>query len=184
MIAELKFGRLTKHVKPMLGVMPPAKQKHSLRVAKTLNSVGAGKVGIYAGAYHDYIERGGNVEDLTAHLDELGLSKEILTVVQSLSSDEKHAEGKGNQPLEHIKQVLNAIQDQKTRDTIILVKIADRLDNLKKRIKTDGRIGRGYLNKSKQLLDYLQAMYTGKPKPFQKLLRKYYEILQKVDDNG
>jgi hypothetical protein len=185
LLAEFNFGKLTRHVQPLLGVMPKRKRKHSLRVAKTIKRSGGSKAAAYAAALHDYLERGGDVETLTSHLDEFGLSPQALHAIQGLSSDEKYAtNSRTNEPLDHVRQVLDSTSNQSLKDIIVLVKMADRLDNLRRRLRADGKIGRNYLNKSIALFDYLQTQYAGKPKPLRRLLLRFYDVLQRSSLNS
>ncbi len=176
LITELKFGRATDLVRRLLGILPKHKQKHSIRVGKSLHKAGVGKVGIYAGLLHDYLERGGDIQTLTTHLGELNLPPQTLSIIKSLSSDEKFS-GRENEPLHHLRQVFAAIRDQDLKNLICLIKIADRNDNLEKRIARAGKIGRNYKQKSLELYGFLRNYYTGEPKPFRKLTKRFERLM-------
>lgn len=176
LITELNLHRAIARMEPLLQTMPKAKIKHSKRVAKTLNKAKAGKIGVYAGLLHDYLERGGDLSTLSQHIDELKLPSEIIKAVHALSDDEKSAEANGNQPLIHLQSILQSVEDEELRNIIILAKLSDRLDNLDKRAKR-GKIGVRYQKKSLELIDWLRSNYTGKPKPMKKMIQDISKLL-------
>lgn len=172
LITELKFRKARRRMRPLLVTMPKSKQKHSVRVGRELHKAKAGKIATYAGLLHDYLERGGDPETLSQHIDELGLPQKIVDVVHSLSDDEKNVESSTNQPLEHLKWILQAVTDPDLRNIIILSKMSDRVDNLRKRARR-GKIGRRYAAKSEELMQYLASHYTGEERPFKRLMHAY-----------
>lgn len=176
LIYELNLDRAIQKIGPLLKTLPKRKRKHSHRVARTLHKVGVGKIGVYAGLLHDYLERGGDVETLSTHVGELGLPAEILVAVQSLSNDEKYAEAHPNQPLVHLQNVLGSISDVDLKNIVILIKLSDRLDNLKQRYRR-GKIGNNYRRKSAELVQWLAAQYVGKPGFMKKLLRRLQQFI-------
>lgn len=155
---------------PLLQTLPKHKKQHSIRVAKTLKKAGANKESIYAAALHDYLERGGDIESLSNHIESLNLSSRIITIVQSLSQDESSTDP--NQPLSHLKSVLGTVQDADLKN--ILIKLSDRLDNLKCR---GHKASPKYKQKSIELTQFLIANYTGEDAPFKKLVKKLSRIL-------
>lgn len=174
-----------KAVKPLLGTMPKHKRAHSRRVGRTLHQAGVPEHGVYAGLLHDYLERGGDLEHLSNHVYELGLPPSVMAVVQSLTSDEKHGSGagsdSGNEPLDHLSVVLAKLPTTRDGrdlgDLICLVKLADRIDNLEKRLLQSGKIGKSYRAKSIDLIDYLILQYRGARKPFKRLLRRFNDLI-------
>jgi len=160
-------------MKPLLAILPKRKKKHSERVGKTLKDVGAGKIATYAGLLHDYLERGGSLEDLSDHIEELGLPRQIVQAVQSLSQDENY--GTSNQPLTHLKRVLKTIDDEDLRNIVIVAKLADRIDNFRRRRNRD-ELTKLYRKNTDRLIEYLINQYTGKGKPVRKLMRIYSAI--------
>jgi (p)ppGpp synthase/HD superfamily hydrolase len=162
-------------MQPLLQTIPKGKIKHSKRVAKSLHKAGVGKVGVYAGLLHDYFERGGDVHTLSQHIDELNLPQRIINVVHALSNDEQ-AEESSNQPLTHLKAVLQGVEDEGLRNIIILAKLSDRLDNLAKRARR-GKISKKYRLKSLELVNWLRYNYTGEEEPIRNLLQEIFEIL-------
>ena len=180
-IAELDLKRAIARMGPLLQIMPKAKIKHSKRVAKTLNKAKVGKIGVYAGLLHDYLERGGDLYTLSQHIDELELPPQIIKAVHALSDDEKNVDGQPNQPLAHLQAVLQGITDDDLRNIIILAKLSDRLDNLKKRTKR-GKVGSKYRAKSLDLIGWLRHNYTGKPKSLNKMLRAVEKFLPTVQN--
>lgn len=179
LITELNIGRAVEAMGPLLSVMPRSKRKHSRRVAKSLKRAGADKIGIYAGLLHDYLENGGDVLALSQHIEQLSLPKQIVDVVHALSSDEDVAEEHPNQPLAHLQQILSQVNDGGLKNIIILAKLSDRLDNLTKRANR-GKIGKKYKLKSYELIEWLRTNYTGKNKPFNKLMKAIQDIIPKT----
>jgi len=175
LIIELKLYRAIDKVKPLLDTIPKKKKVHSTNVARTLNKSKAGKIGVYAGLLHDYLENGGSLTHLSDHISELGLPPEIIKLVHSLSSDEKDS-GIDNSPLRHLQQVVPTIADPDLVNILVLVKLSDRIDNLIKR-KRAKKIGRNYRQKSVELYDYLKSIYNGEKKPFKILSRKFGKLL-------
>lgn len=175
-IIELKLQNAIRAMSPLLDVMPKSKRKHSRRVAKSLKRAGAGRIGVYAGLLHDYLENGGDILTLSQHIEELSLPKEIVDIVHILSSDEDVAEDHSNQPLAHLSQILSQISDQGLKNIVILAKLSDRLDNLTKRANR-GKISKKYKLKSYELIEWLKLNYTGKSKPFNKLMRAINDIM-------
>lgn len=173
-LSELRFRKAKKKVANLLDELPKKKQKHSIRVAKHLHEIGADDASVYAGLTHDYLERGGDAKTLAKHVDKKDLPDEVVPVVHGLSQDE--AIDADNEPLEHIKQTLAATDDEEQRNIIIITKIADRIDNLRKRLKRDGKIGSKYLNKSLELVEFLAQSYSGRTKLMRRLLRDFSEI--------
>lgn len=176
LITEINIQKAIEDMWPLLDVMPRSKRKHSRRVARSLKRAGAGKIGIYAGLLHDYLENGGNILALSQHIEQLSLPSKIVDVVHALSSDEIEAESHSNQPLAHLQQVLSQISDAELKDIIILAKLSDRLDNLTKRARR-GKIGNKYRLKSYELIEWLRDNYTGKSKPFNKLMKAIQDIM-------
>tara|TARA_R110000868_G_scaffold118613_5_gene314552 strand:- start:866 stop:1432 length:567 start_codon:yes stop_codon:yes gene_type:complete len=178
-ILELDLKRAIAKMGPLLQIMPKAKIKHSKRVAKELNKAKAGKIGVYAGLLHDYLERGGDLYTLSQHIDELKLPPQIIQAVHALSADEENVKTQPNQPLSHIQAVLQGIDDDGLRNIVILAKLSDRLDNLKKRGKR-GKIGVKYRAKSLDLINWLSHNYTGKSKPLHIMLKAIDKLLPTV----
>lgn len=176
-ITEVRFSKAYGKVQPLLSVMPAGKRKHSRRAAKELHKAGVGSKGIYSALLHDYLERGGDIETLASHIYDLGLPPDIISIVGSLSSDEKQEPTEGNEPLEHMRQVIGSIDDADLRNIMILVKMSDRIDNLRKRARKRGKIGKKYGKKSQELVNFLLSNYSGKRKHMRKLLNAYNNIV-------
>lgn len=160
-ISKKDLGRIESMLKK-LKVMPKSKQKHSLRVAKNIASVEQDVDVILAALFHDYIERGGKIEKLPVS----NLTKDIIFFLTSF--DEEY-EGEKNVPLAHIKEVLKKIKNQRLKNKLILIKLADRIDNLKKR---KGNINKSYRKKSEELIKYLLKKYEGDNSSVNKLKQK------------
>ena len=169
------FGKHFKRVAPLLSVMPKRKQKHSRRVGKQLHRLGLGKQGTYAGLLHDYLERGGDLETLKQHLGSLHLPPQVINIIQALTGADKDIpdpdESPENPSLDHLMHNLPNL-DQETKNMAILVKLSDRLDNLKKRMRIRGKIANNYKRKSLDIVNFLESHYTGVPKYFRKLKNK------------
>jgi len=179
LITELKVRKAFSAMGPLLSVMPKSKRKHSRRVAKSLKKAGAGQIGVYAGLLHDYIENGGDILSLSLHIEDLGLPDRVVDVVHALSNDEKDAELHPNQPLAHLRLILSNVDDEQLKNIIILAKLSDRLDNLTKRANR-GKIGRKYRLKSFELIEWLRSNYTGKNKPFNRLIKAIRQIMPRA----
>ena len=171
-LLELKFKKSLDKLSPILQHLPKKKRIHSVNVGRLLHKIGASDIGIYAGTLHDYLEKGGTIESISDHLEELKLSPQILHLIQSLSSDEKNT-GLENEPLIHITKIIPNLPTD-AKNLIILIKLSDRLDNLRKRLMIKGRVGNKYKCKSRDLVDYLTLQYDGDVKPMKKLLRKLW----------
>jgi hypothetical protein len=172
-ILEARYSKALKNIFPLLKVMPQYKITHSINVGKNLSRSDVGEVGLYAGFLHDYLERGGTAEELSNHIDELGLPPEIIRIVTSLSSDEKNtSEEVYNEPLQHLKRVIAKLEDQEIIDLIVLIKLSDRIDNLTRKLG-DGRISKKYIKKSLEIYRYVRSIYKGETKPFELLCRQF-----------
>lgn len=166
LISELNYGKAIRRMSPLLGVMPNRKIRHSERVGKRLHKADVGKAGVYAGLLHDYLERGGDLDTLTRHVEELGLPPKIVQIVKYLSADKADSK-----PIQHMQEVLPQIEDDDLRNIVILCKLSDRIDNLKR--NQSGK----YRRKSMELADYLISMYNGDQKPLKSLARKLSRLI-------
>lgn len=169
------FRKHFKRVAPLLSVMPKRKQRHSRRVGKRLHRLGLGKGGTYAGLLHDYLERGGDEETLRQHVQDLGLPPNVVNIVLALTGADKEIPDPDDSPenpsLEHLTHSIPQL-DPDLKNLTILVKLSDRLDNLKKRLRQKGRVSPQYQRKSRDIVNFLASHYTGKPKHFRKLQAK------------
>lgn len=134
-----------------LGIMPKDKIKHSIRVSDRLVDFDVDKDVILGALFHDYIERGGDV-------DSLDLSEDTKDIIRFLSSFDDKFSDSDNEPLEHLIHVFGRIQNQGLKNKLVLIKVSDRIDNLNRRGKS---VSKKYLNKSIDLLRFLMANYTG-----------------------
>lgn len=170
------FNKRLKHMRPLLKLLPQRKQVHSAEVGKHLHLAGAGRSAVYAGLGHDYLERGGNLTTLRRHTLDLGLPARIIRIIQALTSDEKDQpdpdDSPLNPPLDHLKQAITMLAaegDEKTKNHALLVKLADRTSNVRKRVKRDGGLVRGYHKKSADIAEFVRTNYTGRQAPFRRL---------------
>lgn len=135
-----------------LKVMSRGKQRHSMRVSSSLMDMGSMDRDVVLGAlFHDYIERGGDI-------DKLDVSQNVKDIVNFLSVFDDSYETSKNPPLEHLRDVFGKIDNQSLKNYLIEIKVADRVDNLKRRGKN---ISKGYLKKSIELIEFLMGNYTG-----------------------
>jgi hypothetical protein len=160
-------------------VMPQGKVKHSARVARTVfNAVADAQdqklvnkgrfadldshkwTAVMAAIFHDYLERGGD----HSVLNQLNLSPDSISVINALTSDKGEED-----PLTHMQEVLPQL-NQKLRNIVILIKLSDRIDNLRRRMGAGG-IGWKYLAKSSSLMNYLFRAYSGDPSNLESLKR-------------
>lgn len=152
--------RRVKQFKNALSFMPAQKVKHSLRVGATAAKSGLGTEEVEAAILHDYIERGGDMNDLS----ELRISQRALRIIKMLSISEKTPGMDDTQEVQHhIEQMLRDPElPQHDKDVAIIVKCADRIDNLKKRIKRD-KLNPAYAAASQKLFSTLLSSYQGDP---------------------
>lgn len=154
-----RLGKKTvKDFRQVLAFMPPKKVNHSLRVGRTVSKSGMDDEAVHAAILHDYIERGGDLNQLMS----LGISNKTLRIIQMLSVEEKVPGANDNEHVyRHMLQTLDDLDiDLETKNIAIVVKASDRLDNLTKRVKA-GNLNPGYYMASRRLLQLLFSRYTG-----------------------
>ena len=169
---ESKVSKAIKRMKPILKELPKKKIKHSINVANELKD--HNKTAIYAALGHDYLERGGNLEELIDHLILNDIPLNVIRIIKALSQDD-HIDSE-NEPLTHISHELSQLHNDDIKNTIILIKLSDRLDNIKKKLRT-GKLTKKYIKKSINLCDFLSNEYTGSDAIFYKLIRKLSKYL-------
>jgi (p)ppGpp synthase/HD superfamily hydrolase len=147
-----------KQLKRSLAFMPKEKVKHSLRVGATAMKAGLSPEDVEAAILHDYIERGGD----PAVLDKLRLTPRARRVIQALSLTEKTPGVDDTVAVQHhIEQMLaDPNIPPHDKNIAIIVKCADRIDNLRKRIKRQ-RLEPPYVEASLRLLQTLSQAFTG-----------------------
>lgn len=171
--------------------MPKGKIRHAKRVEqrvkKMFGRTNAKKDAQLAALFHDYIERGG---DINTAKRKFKLSDKVTNIIGHLSDPEKMNVGDiaNNAPLAHMRMILedpSILPEEK--QIVILVKIADRLDNLTRRISWAKRglpedalvnIGK-YRRASAELLDYLFNFYFmnyGKDNSIKKAFNQYRDV--------
>ncbi len=129
-------------------VLPTKKLEHSKRVAD-LTKLIKDNDDIYAAAiYHDFLERGGKEQDMREIL-----SPYALQLVHILTNDTDE------DTLYKLKSVLSG-KSQKMIDDILIIKLCDRCDNLKRRVfKND--LSKNYTKKSAELIQWIWNSYKG-----------------------
>jgi len=159
-------GIIKSELKPIMG---KEKRKHSLEVGKEISKLGLSADAQNAAYFHDYIERGGDVRRL---IGKLQLSPLSIKIIEMLT-------GTGD-PLKHMMKVLyDPNIDDETKNLAILVKIADRINNIDRRTD-EGRLTKEYLEKSKALLEELFRWYGGDLAHALKLRRRLNDLGIKI----
>jgi (p)ppGpp synthase/HD superfamily hydrolase len=154
------LGARYKQLKKSLGFMPKKKVKHSLRVGATAAQAGLSPEDVEAAILHDYIERGGD----PAKLDKLHIAPRARRIIDMLSITEKTPGADDTADVQHhIEQMLaDPAISPHDKNIAIIVKSADRIDNLRKRIKQN-KLTPQYAEASLRLLQTLAQAFTGDP---------------------
>lgn len=185
LIAEGSFETLSKlsgkdrvhSLKSALQFMPKKKVQHSLRVGATAAKAGLPGEGVEAAVLHDYIERGGDM----SKLEKLRLHPKTLRIIQMLSLTEKTPGADDTAVVQHhIEQMLSDPSlDQHDKDIAIIVKCADRIDNLKKRIR-EKKLTPEYRTASMRLFNTLTSAYRGDHSIISHVKQKIAKVLDKA----
>lgn len=155
-----------------LNILSPRKLRHSLRVSQNVLNY-TDELDVILGAlFHDYIERGGDIEDLPIDDD----TKDIVEFLTAF--DENMDNSESNQVLAHLKSVFENIKNQELKNKLIFIKISDRLDNIKKR---GDKVSRNYIKKSIELLNFLYDNYVGEDIGIGKTISKLEKMLENVE---
>ncbi len=165
---KVALKRHKRHLRPL----NRNKLAHSIAVARRLHKAGADQTAIDAGLLHDVSERGGDAARLYA-----SLPAETTAILKALHVDETDAEGVENLPLVHLREALPQLPSTAVRNFALLVKLADRVDNLWKRRRV-GKVGKNYRRKSHELLEFIADEYSGRHGPFRRLWRKAMILLR------
>jgi len=141
----------------LLRKLDKEKRKHSTHVAKRAARIIKNPKVLVGALLHDLMERKPNV--FNKYADQIPAEvKDIIEILSVNIDDEEIMDEEGfNVPLEHLKEVFPSLEQEK-RNQIIIIKLCDRLDNLKKRIK-EGKVSKNYRKKTKELFRYLAAQY-------------------------
>lgn len=185
MITEGSFETLSQmsskdrvhRLKDALGFMPKKKVQHSLRVGATAAKAGLPHEGVEAAVLHDYIERGGDLSKLAR----LRLDPKTLRVIQMLSLTEKTPGADDTSEVQrHIEEMLHDPNlDQHDKNIAIIVKCADRIDNLKKRLR-EKKLTLQYRAASWKLFNTLIGAYKGDPSVITHVKQKITKVLKKA----
>ena len=150
-LGEDDISSITKMLKK-LKIMPVGKQRHSMRVSSNLVDLGVVDRDVVLGAlFHDYIERGGDI-------DSLDISTTSKDMIKFLSVFDNQTSDTDNAPLEHLVSVFGNISNESLKNQLVMIKVSDRIDNLKRREKS---VSKRYLNKSIDMIKFLMGNYTG-----------------------
>lgn len=151
MIKELKNIKLFEYyvsTKPIKKVLSKNKLKHSKRVANNTSYMIYSEDVYNAALYHDFLEKGGSDTILKTIVSEYSYE-----LIQALSHSDNESV---------IKALKNKLigKSEKFINDIIIIKLADRADNLKRRAN-DRSLNKEYIKKSIKLIQYLYDSYTG-----------------------
>lgn len=135
-------------IDPIKRVLGNKKFKHSKRVANRVVKLDDREDLYQAAFYHDFLERGGQIESIQNEL-----SPYSLELIMALSKEE------GQDTLEVLKKSIQGQDDGFIRD-VFLIKLVDRADNLAKKYQ-DGDLGKKYLQRSRDLITYIHHHYPG-----------------------
>jgi (p)ppGpp synthase/HD superfamily hydrolase len=177
-ISEEDIDHIKQLIKQNSKVYSKKKEQHAINVAATVAEVTPTSEQIKSALVHDYVERGGNLDNL---LKKGIICQRTVMIVKALSNVDDHEFDGDNEPLEHLKQSLVGLPNDVKND-VITIKIADRLDNLQKRLVIKGDIGNKYKIKSQELLDFLKNEYVGGviPVELQNIIKKIEGLLNLV----
>lgn len=137
--------------------MPKGKVRHSNRVRRKLKKLP--KHIQYAGLFHDYLERGGDLTKIKKTLP-----KKSIRLVKLLTADDEDS------PLKHMKAIISAQDDEELINFLILIKLADRVDNFNKRVNKDN-LSDKYKKKTEALVSYLVDRYSGDSSLLREILK-------------
>jgi len=172
LVKSINFDELFKR----LEIMPGGKQQHSMRVGGHV--AGTGDPDVILGALmHDYVERGGDIDELVRS----GLiSEPVKDIILFLSStDEEVAKYAGeNEPLDHMIHVFKELDNQDLKNKLVLIKISDRVDNLNRRAGGHKPLSGNYLAKSRNLINFLRTNYKGDIKHVDGILSALHPLAQ------
>jgi len=159
--------------------MPHRKIMHSKRVALLTKKL-SNNIDIYnAALYHDFLERGGK-ENKMRNI----ISFYSYRLVKALTKD-SYNKNLYNDTLEDIK-INFTIYSENFKNDIIIIKLCDRVDNIKQRLKKN-KLKKSYLKKSVELIQYLYDNYTGDKQKIISLIDIEIPIIKKylyLDDNS
>ncbi len=134
-----------KHVKKILS---GNKLKHSKRVGELTKLIKDDKDVYSAAVYHDFLERGGEMKDMSNIL-----TPYALDLVKLLTNEDN------DDTLIKLKNSLSN-KPQTIINDILIIKLCDRCDNLKKRVFKN-IITKAYINKSAELIQWIWDSYKG-----------------------
>ena len=138
----------TKEMKHAKKVLPTKKLKHSKRVAELTKLIKDNKDIYSAAVYHDFLERGGDIKDMSKIL-----SPYALLLVKDLTNENDE------DTYTKLKNSLVGKTPSFVND-ILTIKLCDRTDNLKKRVFKNS-LNKGYLKKSSDLIQFIYDTYSG-----------------------
>ncbi len=145
--------------KPIKKVLSKSKLKHSKRVANNTTKMVHSEDVYNAGLYHDFLEKGGDVIVLKNIVNEY-----TYDLIIALSHDEDGS------VLKTIKKNLLGKDIQFIND-IVVIKLCDRADNLKRRLK-ENNLSKDYVKKSVKLIQHLYDIYQGDKTTITKFINK------------
>lgn len=158
--------------KAKMSVMPKFKRKHSKRVANSLAKAGLPGEVVDAGMFHDYIERGGNHDDLR----DLEVNDHSMQLIGHMTNPNKDGD---DDPLTHLREVIPTIADERLKNHLCLLKSYDRVDNILRRLRKK-KLTKSYLKASVKLFTYLASEYTGSPGQMNSIMKRLHKAGVKI----
>ena len=134
--------------KPIKKVMSKSKLKHSKRVANNTKYMIYSEDVYNSALYHDFIEKGGDTNILKSIVSEYSFQL-IDTLTHNIDDD----------VLSILKTKLIG-KNTKFVNDIIIIKLSDRADNIKRKSK-EGILTKKYVQKSVELIQYLYDNFIG-----------------------
>jgi len=134
--------------KPVKDVMPAKKFKHSKRVGELTKLIKDDEDVYSAAIYHDFLERGDDLEDMG-----LILKPHALELVEALTNYDNE------EPIKKLREGIIG-RDNNFINDFLIVKLCDRTDNLKKRIM-ENKLKKDYLKKSVEIIQFIVDNYKG-----------------------
>lgn len=154
-LADHKLEQFRK-AKPLFKTLELSKRIHSRNVALQVAEI-LQEVDVILGALlHDVKERAPKA----FRKQKRGVHRDVVDLVEALTEDAlDDGEDVENAPLAHLKAVFPTLSST-IKNRLIVIKLADRLDNLQKRSEAD-LLSKNYRHKSKKLFKFLSVQFTG-----------------------
>lgn len=142
-----------RHAKPLFKGLSPEKRVHARNVSLRVARMFPESEVILGALLHDTKEQ---IPKEYAAMENQ-LPQITAEFVRLLSEDPRHSNEQENAPLAHLKAIFPTLSPE-MKNRLILIKLADRLDNLTKRLQKDG-VSKSYREKSEQLVSFLVSEF-------------------------